>query len=515
MNKPLFFSPPEDAAGPRRALVLAGGGMRVAYQAGVLRAFAEAGLRFHHADGTSGGTLNLAMLFSGLDPETMADRWRSLDVRRFASLLPLRDYASLRPGALGDADGIVGEVFPHLGIDVGAVRQARGMTGTFNVCNFSRKTVQAVPHDALTQELLVAAISLPLFMPVVEHEGALYTDAVWIKDANCWEAVRRGAEELWLVWCIGNTDDYRPSFFHQYVHMIEMSANGALFEELDRIRDLNERIANGDSPYGQRHPVRLHVVRPPVPLPLDPDLFFGRITSAELIARGYTDALSYLRARPEDGLPLTPDVTRMNTPRPGITFRETMQGPFALGPTDPEAGRDTGRRDGSALALHARIHIPDLERFEADPQHAGHIEGEIDFTPFGTAIPATAGRFHLFSPTGEPRLKRMVYEVGFRHEGEAYYLAGHKDVRDDPGFDLWADTTTLYTRLHRGSDTSGPVVGAGVLSLGLAELARLVSTMRATDAGSAGERVRAVATFGRFFLGELWETYAAHAPSDP
>ena len=50
---------------PRRSLVLAGGGMRVAYQAGVIRALAEAGVAFEHADGTSGGIINLAMLLSG------------------------------------------------------------------------------------------------------------------------------------------------------------------------------------------------------------------------------------------------------------------------------------------------------------------------------------------------------------------------------------------------------------------------------------------------------------------
>ena len=53
-------------ATPRRSLLLAGGGIRVAYQAGVLVALEEAGLRFHHADGTSGGTFNLAMLLSGV-----------------------------------------------------------------------------------------------------------------------------------------------------------------------------------------------------------------------------------------------------------------------------------------------------------------------------------------------------------------------------------------------------------------------------------------------------------------
>ena len=61
---------------PKRSLILAGGGMRVAYQAGVIRALFEAGLTFAHADGTSGGTINLAMLFSGLSAVEMCDRWR-------------------------------------------------------------------------------------------------------------------------------------------------------------------------------------------------------------------------------------------------------------------------------------------------------------------------------------------------------------------------------------------------------------------------------------------------------
>ena len=66
--------------------------MRVAWQAGVLLALEEAGLTFAHADGTSGGTINLAMLLSGRSPLEMCERWRTLRVRDFASPLPLRDY---------------------------------------------------------------------------------------------------------------------------------------------------------------------------------------------------------------------------------------------------------------------------------------------------------------------------------------------------------------------------------------------------------------------------------------
>jgi hypothetical protein len=102
----------------------------------------------------------------------------------------------------------------------------------------------------------------------------------------------------------------------------------------------------------------------------------------------------------------------------------------------------------------------------------------------------------------------MIYELAFEHGGQDYYLAGKKEVRDDPGFDLWKDTTTLYSRLHEGTDKSGSVVGAGILSLGPAELMRLVSTIRVTNAKSTKEQTQAMLDFGRFFMGELWDTYA-------
>src|SRR5207253_2347844 len=104
---PFLAAPPDDAASPRRSLVLAGGGMRVAYQAGVLRALEEEGLRFFHADGTSGGTINLAMLLSGLSAEEMCDRWRVLNVKDFVGFLsPLEYLKAADLMAMGDATGL-------------------------------------------------------------------------------------------------------------------------------------------------------------------------------------------------------------------------------------------------------------------------------------------------------------------------------------------------------------------------------------------------------------------------
>jgi hypothetical protein len=51
------------------------------------------------------------------------------------------------------------------------------------------------------------------------------------------------------------------------------------------------------------------------------------------------------------------------------------------------------------------------------------------------------------------------------------------------------------------------VIGAGVLSLGPIELAKMVGTMHATGTDSLPEQAKAMARFGKFFMGDLWDTY--------
>src|SRR3954453_12118687 len=72
------MSTTQEAQRPKRALILAGGGLKVAYQAGVLQVWLdEAGLSPDLAVGASGGTLNLAMWCQGMTGGQIADAWRS------------------------------------------------------------------------------------------------------------------------------------------------------------------------------------------------------------------------------------------------------------------------------------------------------------------------------------------------------------------------------------------------------------------------------------------------------
>ncbi|HEY4328062.1 MAG TPA: patatin-like phospholipase family protein [Mucilaginibacter sp.] len=307
----------------KRSLILAGGGVRLAYHAGVLIALEEAGINFNHIDGTSGGIFGTAMLASGITPKETAVKWRNLNLNGFMAALPIKKY--FKPDdlpALGSADGIRKKIFPALGIDVKKINTNTGFEATFNVCNFSTKSVECIPGKDVNEDYLIAGMSLPIFMPAVKINNDWYTDAVWIKDANMIEAVKRGAEEVWLVWCIGNSREYLNGSFNQYVHMIEISANGGVFSEIEWLRDTNTvRVQKG------LKPIDLHIIKPQYPLPLDPDFLFNKINADTLINMGYADTKQYLANKNVfDSSETTFTSTSMETVPVSVHFRQQFTG---------------------------------------------------------------------------------------------------------------------------------------------------------------------------------------------
>jgi predicted acylesterase/phospholipase RssA len=410
-NRPLIAAESGDKS-PRRSLILAGGGMRVAYQAGVIRALADHGLRFQHVDGTSGGIFNLAMLLSGIEPAEMCSRWRTLPVRDFMSFLPLREYLrSPHLPALGGAEGMVDKVFPHLGIDVAKIREVEGLEGTVNVCNYTRKVNEVIGHRDIDTEFLVAGVSLPIFLPAVQRGEILYLDSVWIRDANIMEAVRRGADELWLVWCIGNTSEYKNGPFNQYVHMIEIAANGRLFEDFDLVQAVNaERIAAG------RVPIRLHVIKPRYPLPLDPEYYLGEITGEELVAMGYRDAADYINGATSEGVELTPEATHMELAPPGKRFLEVMTGP---GWTPSTGGERTVEKDGG---IELRLVVETYESREQTPQaRLGRVCGAVSLPGMGTDVPLDGGDIVRSPEVSDPAVE-VRYSSRLSYGGDHYWL---------------------------------------------------------------------------------------------
>ena len=76
--------------------------------------------------------------------------------------------------------------------------------------------------------------------------------------------------------------------------------------------------------------------------------------------------------------------------------------------------------------------------------------GWVECDALGGRLAVERGVFNLFVDT-EPGVKHMLYRLFFRDGvGHPLTMTGYKLVRDDAGFDVWQDTTTLFTRVLRG-----------------------------------------------------------------
>jgi len=82
-------------------------------------------------------------------------------------------------------------------------------------------------------------------------------------------------------------------------------------------------------------------------------------------------------------------------------------------------------------------------------------------------------------------------------------VLGVKEVRNDPGTEMWADTTTLFTRVaHGDADFEGPAepeYSRGILKLNALMLTRQMTTFRGSPLG--------IARFLLFFQRGLLSTY--------
>src|SRR5437588_2266825 len=175
---------PDANGNKKRSLILAGGGIKVAFQAGALQVWLdEAGLTFDHVDGASGGVFNLAMMCQGMSGEQMADNWRNLNPRAGISFNAAEFAKLLYAESLFTMDNYRRHVFPEWGLDWEKIRSTK-LNATFNAINFSRKELRVIEPKDMTEDLLVASVSLPMWFPPVRIADELYIDAVYLTDAN-------------------------------------------------------------------------------------------------------------------------------------------------------------------------------------------------------------------------------------------------------------------------------------------------------------------------------------------
>lgn len=498
---------------PKRSLILAGGGVKVAFQAGVMQVWLdEAGLEFDHADGASGGCMNLAMWVQGMSGTGIADNWRRLDPM---AGIDFNWSAYLRlffAESLFELDAYRENVFRKgWGLDWEAIR-ASDREATFNVYDFTAHELRAFEPAEMTEDHLVASISLPMWFPPVVIDGHVMIDSVFVTDANLEEAIRRGADELWIVWTVSERGEWSDGFVANYFQVIETAAVGRFKRDLARIERSNAAIERGE-PGEFGRPIEVKLLKAEVPLHYL--LNFNRDRIAEAVNRGVEAARAWCAGEGIDLAAPGPDYpTEIHEAKTTVRFRETMKGHVRPGETDPGAALGRGGTSGEALEVRLEIVVDGVDRFITRPEHEASASGVVACDAFGGERPVEEGIFNLHVDEGDPRKKRMRYRLHFTDDaGRPLTLSGVKHIEDDPGRDLWSDTTTLFVRILEGrvgpdEEAGATVVAAGVIRIHLRDFLKQLTTFRATGP-TITDRAAALARFGRFFLGPLWDIYAA------
>jgi predicted patatin/cPLA2 family phospholipase len=502
---------------PRRALILAGGGVKVAFQAGAMQVWLdEAKIEFDHADGASGGCFNLAMYCQGMSGRRIADNWRAMVPVEGISFNWVQFERLFFAKSLFTLDGYRKKVFTAWGLDWPTIR-ASSKLGTFNLYNFSKHRLEVLEASAMDEDRLCASVSLPMWFPPVILNGDTYIDAVYNTDANLEEAIRRGANEIWVIWTVSESGVWSDGFVNNYFQIIEAAANGRFHQICDRIEANNTALAGGRvGEFGRK--IDLKILRAEVDLNylfnVDADRFVEAVNKGVQMARDWCT---------QNGIAFTPLPDPPKPPpaaRISLSCREVMKGFVSVGETDYDRGLRKGQADGTELSFHLEIKTEDVDRFVTTPQHEASANGSIMCAAFGGERPLQ-GAFNLLIDSETSDRKIMYYRLFFSDaSNNPLTLLCFKDVHDDPGFDVWTDTTTAFTRVVRGhvdvaNEATAEVLAAGIIHIHMLDFLHQLTTFR-VEGGTLTGRASALTRFGKLFLGKLWDVYARHVlPSSP
>ncbi len=210
----------------------------------------------------------------------------------------------------------------------------------------------------------------------------------------------------------------------------------------------------------------------------------------------------------------------------GVEFTETMTGFFSTAFTQAqdtdlpryEQAYQRGRTDNSPMGFTVTVNSTDMEKLIADPAHPATIVGTLDAPALSTKpLTVTHGVFNLFEVyPDQVGVRHMNYNMRLiAEDGTDYFFSAFKSVPSDHSvLDVWHDTSTLYVTVYRGTAGSGEVVGSGVLHIQPLDFAKQMTTMKVTNAKSETEQLAALARFGKYFAGVLWESYGGVLAGD-
>lgn len=280
----------------KRALVLSGGGVKGAYQAGAILKLAQMGLKFDIICGSSVGALNSTFLASYekedflIAATDLVKFWSGLDQKDvYKSWLPLGRFSALWKTSLYNSEPLQElakrianqKAILSTGVElrVGAVSVETGKYKVFD------------QHSENLAKAIAASASFPPFFYPIKIEGELFYEAGLREYTPIKTAIEAGADEIYVVCTeardLPPIDTKKIKTFGVLKRMIYTLASEVIINDFDKVIKMNEKVKNGI--VLDKKVIDAYLVNPKAEL-VEDALDFNKKTIINLLEEGYNNA---------------------------------------------------------------------------------------------------------------------------------------------------------------------------------------------------------------------------------
>lgn len=303
-----------------KALILSGGSIKGAWQAGAVKAIFDKGLSFDAIHGVSVGSLNGSFICQEaakqMQPLENID-WGQLGaalVHFWKSNISEPDNIAKERKWLQNAISIIRGKYNGL-VDTTPLQDLVKRTINPAILQQSpiKLTVGAVnlasgnnefpgPGDPNFIDYLIASTAIPIIMPVqyiAGNKNRAYLDGGIRDVAPIGKAIDAGADDIVCVLCQSRetTSNFDPGNLMSLAdRVMEIVVNEIVNNDIQRAQDINRQIAVGNNLPGKKE-VKITVIRPNQPIGLD----LRNFSSKEIednINSGYNTAITLLNNQP-------------------------------------------------------------------------------------------------------------------------------------------------------------------------------------------------------------------------
>lgn len=291
----------------KRALVLAGGGSRGAFQAGVWKYLSERGWKPDIICGTSVGAINAAAIISGLDAEKLIRLWTTQGHRQMYKLKGLPFLSQMvqrkRLTALFDTRKMQEVIAENLNVEVLQSNPTRLVISAVNI-------LTGKPHfftnEDIRLEHILASSAMPVLFPWHEIEGTPFWDGGTMANIPLQPALDFGAKEILVVFLspVGHTPQsfprtVRSALEHVFEQFISSSYQATLYSQKYQDQPLPPVQSKYTKKYNHQAPEigqpNIITLAPSKMLGFRSLINFSLPQARQLINEGYTTALNNLK----------------------------------------------------------------------------------------------------------------------------------------------------------------------------------------------------------------------------